>query len=574
MQQRETLPRPFVTVRAWSLPRVRLSEARVTLLIAAVAYLGVATYSVFGLGIITLDAWSRVGNAFYVLFSRDPHLAAIGFVWNPLPSLLMLPLLPFKALWPELVTHGFAASIVSALFMASSVVQVRGILSDFGLRRPLRIVLTILFAIQPMILLYAANGMSEAIFLFFLLVTARYLMRWLDSRSSTALAVAGIALALAYWTRYETVAAALGVVGLVMAWSYVRTSGTRNERRLAAAADGLVVGLPFAAAFVLWALASWLIVGSAFETFTSVYGNSSQVSFASGWLRDVTGQGTNSAARYVLDQLNGLAPNLLALIGMASVLAVWRRDPRILAIVAVMGGVLLFAMWAFLTERSFGWLRFYIAVMPMVVLLSGVALSTQRAGWVPYAAVRIRIPVWSATLTGLSAQVALAAVVFVLLVAGIGASVQTMLDARLAREEAYPMQGWLTGLDQRETQPVQMQLAGGAVARYLDGLSSPDGSVLVDVATGFPVVLQSDRPRQFVMTPDRDFPASLNDPGAFGVRYLLVLANSPLDAVSRAHGLANSADSAIADLVKEFQEGPFIWRLFAIRDPVIEAAAD
>ncbi|HEX7225338.1 MAG TPA: hypothetical protein VF367_07150, partial [Candidatus Limnocylindria bacterium] len=29
------------------------------------------------------DAWSRVGNAYYVLFSRDPHLAAMGFVWNP-----------------------------------------------------------------------------------------------------------------------------------------------------------------------------------------------------------------------------------------------------------------------------------------------------------------------------------------------------------------------------------------------------------------------------------------------------------------------------------------------------------
>ena len=28
------------------------------------------------------DAYSRVGNAYYVLFSRDPHLAAIGFVWG------------------------------------------------------------------------------------------------------------------------------------------------------------------------------------------------------------------------------------------------------------------------------------------------------------------------------------------------------------------------------------------------------------------------------------------------------------------------------------------------------------
>ena len=37
------------------------------------------------------DAWSRITNAYYVLYSRDPHLAAIGFIWNPLPSLMAIP---------------------------------------------------------------------------------------------------------------------------------------------------------------------------------------------------------------------------------------------------------------------------------------------------------------------------------------------------------------------------------------------------------------------------------------------------------------------------------------------------
>ena len=84
-------------------------------------YLAVAWLLVLTDGYIVGDAWSRVGNASYVLFSRDPHLAAIGFVWNPLPSLAMLPLLPLKAIWPPLVSAGFAANIVSALFMAGAV---------------------------------------------------------------------------------------------------------------------------------------------------------------------------------------------------------------------------------------------------------------------------------------------------------------------------------------------------------------------------------------------------------------------------------------------------------------------
>ena len=34
------------------------------------------------------DALSRTANAYYVLYSREPHLAAVGFAWPPLPSLL------------------------------------------------------------------------------------------------------------------------------------------------------------------------------------------------------------------------------------------------------------------------------------------------------------------------------------------------------------------------------------------------------------------------------------------------------------------------------------------------------
>lgn len=572
MQRLETLPRPLITLRGWRIAPIRVSEAQATFLVAMLVYLGLAAYTVFGLGIIVGDAWSRVGNAFYVLFSRDPHLAAIGFVWNPLPSLLMLPLLPLKAVWPELVTYGFAANVLSAIFMAASVMQVRGVMCDIGVARSLRIVLTILFAVQPMILLYAANGTSEAMFLFFLLVTARYLMRWLDSRRVTSLAVAGLGLALAYWTRYEAVAAALAVVALVAAWGFLTTSGSRKDRTVTGLADGIVVGLPFTAAFALWALASWVIVGSPFETFTSIYGNSSQVSLASGWLRESTGQGTDSAGAYVLDQVIGLAPHLVALLAMASALALWRRDPKILAVVAVMGGVLLFGAWAFLTGRSFGWLRFYIALIPLVVLLGGVTVSTQRAGRSPIAVARI--PDWARRWGGFGARVVVAAWVILLLVAGSAASLRTMLDPHLGREEAYTMHGWLLGADRQSTLPDQTHVAGGAVARYLDGLSHPDGSVLVDVATGFPIVLQSDRPSQFVITPDRDFPASLNDPRAFGIRYLVVRVDSQLDAVGRVHGLATATESSIADFVQEFEQGGVSWRLFAVRDPILEAAAD
>src|SRR6266853_5218431 len=81
-------------------------------------YLAVAWVLVFGANVILGDALARVANAYRILFSRDPHLAAIGFVWSPLPPLADLPLLPFKAFWPDLVSRGFAGNIVTAAFMA------------------------------------------------------------------------------------------------------------------------------------------------------------------------------------------------------------------------------------------------------------------------------------------------------------------------------------------------------------------------------------------------------------------------------------------------------------------------
>ena len=56
------------------------------LLACAVVYLGVAMWF-WQSGLVPGDALSRVANGYYTLFSRDPHLAAVGFVWNPLPSL-------------------------------------------------------------------------------------------------------------------------------------------------------------------------------------------------------------------------------------------------------------------------------------------------------------------------------------------------------------------------------------------------------------------------------------------------------------------------------------------------------
>ena len=537
----------------------RLPRIPAVFWIPLVAYLAAAVVTVVGDHNIVGDAWSRVGNAYYVFFSRDPHLAAIGFVWNPLPSLMVLPLLPLSLVWPSLVELGLAGNIVGALCMAAAVYQVHGALGDFGVGRRLRVVLTLVFALHPMIALYGANGMSEAPFLFFSILAARHLCRWLVTRNIASLAIVGIALGLGYLTRYEAAASGAAVVGLVALVSFARSRHDRGTRWSAPLADALIVMLPLATAFVVWSVTSWVVVGSPFETFTSIYGNSEQVGNSSRFIQEATGQGSAAAYGYIARQVIGIEPLFLGVLVAGAGMALRRRDPRILGLLAVFGTLLAFSAWAFVTGKTFGWLRFYIMLVPLVTLSTGLVLASLPA-------LRLRAAAAMRLVRGATVMALLVLPVLAMPVAAI-----TMFDARLAREEAFQLHPLNPAADLFGAQPQAKRSYEVAreVVGYLDELALPRGAVLIDVARGYPVVLQSKRPEQFVITPDRDFRATVADPAAFGVRYILVptvVDGGQLDAVGRAHAGIYADGAGIARLEREFGSAGESsgWRLYTV----------
>ena len=72
----------------------RVSDRRLKFaayLVALVVYLGVGYWLQVRHGFILGDALSRVSAAQGVLFSRDPHLAAIGFIFTPLTAMVQIP---------------------------------------------------------------------------------------------------------------------------------------------------------------------------------------------------------------------------------------------------------------------------------------------------------------------------------------------------------------------------------------------------------------------------------------------------------------------------------------------------
>ena len=717
--------------------RPRLAASAVVFAVAFAGYLAVAAILVLGHETIVGDAFSRVGNAYYVLFSRDPHLAAIGFVWNPLPALATLPLLPFSEIWPPLVRSGFAGNIVSALFMAAATRQVWCWCRDLGLGTPSTAGVTVLFAAHPLIVLYGANGMSEASFVFFLIFSARQIARWVQTQGVGELVWAGAGLAFAYMTRYEAVAAAGAALTFVTAFTFIRGRGGIRQRAPMAMADAIVMGLPFAAAFGAWSLASLIIVGSPFETFTSVYGNSNQIALSIESVRRATGETPTAALGYAARQMIGLYPLVLPIVGAAGAAALIRRDARVLAVGAVFGSIILFSLVLFLAGKSFGWLRFYIGVVPLgamaaaylISLANEPAVGVRRrrrldigsavrssADWL-HSGIRARpatterlapivgalsmhvtaaliaariaaaaagaalvarrrdaasrarralatslatpagqrslervaaarrgmsvaalpartiarrhaddarqrlatarerlaigdqhlasarlgasafrhttakatrvvaslaaqrgLPALSAAgalasaATGATVRGFLVVLTLALVAASLPSGMATVQAFDLAREEAAAIKG--IGATMSADMPPERHQYRVArdVARYLDSLRLPDGAVVIDVALGFWVVLQSDRPRQFVITPDRDFEAVVADPATFGANYLLVSPASgvgSLSAISRAYPGIFKNGAGIGTLEREFLSPggeQHTWRLYRVDD--------
>ncbi len=116
--------------------------------------------------------------------------------------------------------------------------------------------------------------------------------------------------------------------------------------------------------------------------------------------------------------------------------------------------------------------------------------------------------------------------------------------------------------------PTGQYEVGRQAATYLDGLHLGSGKVLVDGAMGFPIILESNNPAQFITTPDRDFQQALLDPVSFGVRYLLVpeaVGYQSLDAVNRAYpGIYDNGASVAPTLAAQFGSGGNNWRLYRV----------
>jgi hypothetical protein len=545
--QTPQLPR---SVRSPDAPRL-LGEGKTVFLLAFGIYLVVAVLLDFKYKVYPADAFSRMANGFYVIYSSDPHLAAIGFVWEPLQSLADLVVLLGNHIWPALSHDEMSGSLVSALAMAGATFQMCAALREWGVSRVPRLVLTAFFALDPMIAYYAGNGMSEALYLFTLITSTRYLLRWMHNGDLRSLAYSAAALAFCYLTRNEAALAAL-FGGLAVALvTYCRAKGSRGARAKRGASDLLIFGAPAFIAALGWAICSYVIIGAFID------GGALQVRLA-----HQTGLGGTLFHRvcYETDAILALAPFLPILLVIAAVVAFRRRDPRILAPLSVLGGSLSFDTFSYLSNSIDAALRYWIAAVPLGVLLLGAVIAAMQT---PRPARPVELVATHSQVTGLPDLGALFAFCLVLLVMmpTLVSTASSMLNPGIGIEESAQI-GFIFKPHDKSLTPRDVYPFAESLDAYLATQHLRDSDVLVDNAdsTGCvaQIIVMSSQPKVFVIPNDRAFQRVLADPIAFHTRYLLVPDPSTLSEpgeLNNTYPTLWKTGAGFSKLVHQFQGG-------------------
>ncbi len=503
--------------------------------------LWVAHDLVFHLNYITVDALSRVANAFYVLFSRDPHLAAIGLIWNPLPSFLELPLVALKGWFPWLVNRGFAGNIETACFGAGSAVVISLLLRDVSIRWPLRLAMVAAWVINPMVLLYSANGMSDITLMFFLLLTGLLLLRWLRRPRDALLVGIGVTVATATFVRYEAIPFAIMVLG-VIAVSQWRSGAPRREME----ARLLLYLLPVAFAVLCWIGASAFLMHNPLYFLNGLYSNLS--------LQGVVNNASTAAARreetwpaavgFVASEVIRLYPGYLLCAGVALGVAVLRRKLLLGSAVLLMTTAPLLLILYLIEKGGLNFnLRYFMSVIPFSFVLAAYAI-----GLLPKGSVRAGAGLVLVGALALSSLSTLAA----------------MSNSRVGLQEYQVVAA------ARQNRPLANGLLQElSLGRVVERLDRGHQLVLVDSFSGFPIIVGSPDPRLFVVTSDLDFQAALSDPQAYHIGYFLVpepLGVTRLDAIDHRYPTFWTNGDGFATKVASLGTSER-WRLYRITGP-------
>jgi surface antigen len=491
------------------------------------------------------DAMSRAASALAVVHGPDAKLANIGFVWPPLPTLLDGVGAFFYPISPRVVSGGVSATLTTASCAGATASLLVATARRLGLSNRLGWALALLVATNPILFLYASNGMPEGVALPFLTAAVCCLTLFWHTGRRLWVAAAGVALALAVATVYQGVAFGAAVFAALsggILWGSEARAAAPQGRARAIEGLGLMLLAPPVFVGVLWIGANAVIMGNPLDFVSGTYGYASfqRPEGAAGDHPVVTGDLFGALALVGVR----IFPFLIPLAFLLVVRLVDGRLRRVnslslvlLALSVPLGMVVPMA----LLGSPMGFLRYL--TFPLFVAagwgLYEITLSRRRrravalivAGWL----LAFPVELW------------------------------VMSDPRLAPEEYAEVSAVMNG--DRGEDSISMR---APVARYLEAHVLGDGrNVLLDsVAGGAMVAIQISPAHrdQLILTADRRFKHALARPGSHDVGYFLTPdpTGAPNAAVNRTYPGLWTGQRPGFRLVKTFDTPLEKWRVYAV----------
>lgn len=431
------------------------------------------------------DALVRTANARVILFGRDPHLAALGAVWMPLPVLAQLPLM---AVLHPLGMAALVLPLSSAIFAALTVPVLVRVGRLARLPDAYCALVVALYAFNPVIVFWAGSGMSESASFLFLSLTGLTYLRWRQRNGALQLGAVGLSLAMLTMTRYEGIAVTAIVVTLVALQS------ERGQR----VAHAVAVGLPAAFTLFVWLAAEQILLGDAFYWYKSLQLIGTPPA-GSDWLpRERT---LATSLGYVFDRVFVLAPVAL----LVTPMALWEDGRRILmrrrielgaGVVAVLGAFFpALVAYLLLPNKTYGNARYF---------LPAVVMSVVAGMWVVRPGGSFGTRGWR---TGLAAALVVTLI--------FGTRAQLDPDIAVVESEHLALRRVL-GLDDvppenpagYENRIVDMT-GWKSVARYIDDTTTDDDVIAIDMSAGFPALVFTEHPDRWAVPEDRSFDQEL-----------------------------------------------------------------
>jgi len=482
---RERAPRARHALPRRRRERRALAPSRETLLLFGVAF---AVYAVVGLRVVlqqhvvVFDALARLAHAYFVWFNEPPKLAAVGFVWPPVSTLVFLPLAAVKPLATSLA----AMPLTSAAFGALLLVLLNRILALAAMAPWPRYALVAAFGLNPMILFYATNGMAEIVYLALLVAAVYFVLQWYLTRTTGALVLAAVSSSLGILARYE-VLAWVAVLTVVLAAALIRQHVSRNHLQAAL----LAFLAPVTYGVGLWMFFNWLILGDALFFLRHQVPGAAAPGVAGGVVEPAArGEplAAGDVALRLLDLNWTLFPLTVVVFAALAALVAVRRDLMALTLAILIGlnaVVTAAIVWGSQAE-TYLQLRYNMRAMPLALV---------GAAWLYVAArrPRARQAVWAATLA--------------LLLVAIPTAWRTMQSYPLQYLEQAFVRALATGDEQEGTRSAGGYHVGiGAERRMAEEvLRRVDGRdrILTDDAQTFGVMLLTGRPDLFLDRIDR-----------------------------------------------------------------------